>query len=143
MDWEERFSVGNDYVDDQHKLIIQYISRIDELSDRHKAGGTLDIGEIKKVMDQLIHYTVTHFRDEEALLRQHNYRDLERHMEIHSKLVKQVNHLNGRMQELGPQILPVLQEFLNTWLKEHILKVDMKYSALLGKREVPASAKTG
>lgn len=72
--WNENYSVKVKQFDDQHKKLIDMIN---ELHDAMKVGKGKDVME--KILAGLIQYTVTHFANEERLMKQHNYPDYEQH----------------------------------------------------------------
>lgn len=137
MEWEESFSVGNDFIDVEHKLIIEYINRISVLNENWKNQKSVEKQEVEGVIDNLIEYTKEHFAHEEKILAQHSYSGLEAHKKIHARLITSVGNLKEKLDEMGVKILPFLEEFLSTWLKEHIMKVDKRYSNFIGKRATP------
>lgn len=135
--WSEKMSVHVDYIDQQHKKIIELINEVDRIYELKKSGQEISLSSLEKVIDELVLYTQQHFADEEEILERHSYRELERHKEIHRHLVSQVEALRTKFKDLGLEVVPILLKFLNVWLKEHILGIDMRYSNLVGKRETP------
>jgi hemerythrin len=64
-------------------------------------------------------------------MEQANYAELEAHKLEHQKLVEQLDQLcRKHLTEDKPIYFEVLR-FLKTWLKEHIMGVDTKYSIAL------------
>ena len=64
-------------------------------------------------------------------MQQAKYKDIEAHKLEHKKLIDQLDQLcKKHLLEEKPIYFEMLS-FLKTWLKEHILGVDMKYSAAL------------
>ncbi len=135
--WDEKWSVGNDLMDKQHKVLISYVHRINVLNEDYTKGVLSDTQEIKKSFDFLAKYTKEHFSNEEALLEKYNYRFLSKHKEIHRHLIEQIEGLQEKFSQHGNAVIPILVKFLNTWWKDHILGIDMKYSGIIGKRDLP------
>lgn len=135
--WIPDYSVKNDYLDAQHQQIIDLINRAKVLDEKHKNGEEIDIMRLTEIIQELIHYTETHFTDEEKMLSDCNYPNLKRHKEIHQHLVNELLNLEKKMTEIGLAILPVLLEFLTLWLKRHILDVDHKYIPFMSQLAKP------
>ena len=76
--WKPHYSVGDPSIDAQHQQIIEMIN---ELHVAYAAQRT-DV-DLKKIMDRLIQYTVTHFQHEEQLMRECGYPALTSHQMLH------------------------------------------------------------
>jgi len=137
IEWVDEWSIGNDLLDQHHRAIIKYINLLNDLSVEIQNGVSVNDSAVQNVLDKLIAYTVFHFDAEEPLLKRYNYIGLAKHHEIHQHLITQLNHLQDRLKDIGLSLVPILIEFLNTWLKDHILGVDMKYKPIVGKRDRP------
>lgn len=124
--WSSDYSVQIKTIDDQHQELVNILNRL--FIAVSKREGDKAIAEI---LDALMSYTQTHFALEERLMRQAKYKDIESHMEEHRKLLEQLDKLcKKHLLEEKPIYFEMLS-FLKTWLKEHILGVDTKYSAAL------------
>ncbi|MFB0983724.1 MAG: hemerythrin domain-containing protein, partial [Acinetobacter towneri] len=73
MEWSEKFNIGIDVIDNQHRQILDYINALEKI----RATGARE--QIKEVLDDLIDYTQSHFSFEENLLSQVNYQYLPSH----------------------------------------------------------------
>ena len=67
--------------------------------------GDDDKATIFNALNQLLEYTQTHFRNEEALMQRHNYDGYEGHRENHDKLINQVEDLLEDFQEGEPVLI--------------------------------------
>ncbi len=137
MEWDAKYSVGVDYLDNQHKKIIDYINNVEKMAQTAAAGIEVPTAKILEQVDLLAQYTQSHFADEELLMSRHNMVDLSRHKAIHKNLINQVNTLRGKVNSHGAAVLPILVKFLNEWLQTHILGVDNIYTSIIGRRESP------
>jgi hemerythrin len=135
LDWKDDWSVGNDELDQQHQVLIGYINELNDLNIVFQSGKFIEHQDVADIFIKISTYTVTHFKAEEQLLERYNYPGLKKHKEIHQKLIAQLEHLERRFEEVGLNLIPPLLQFLNVWLKEHILGVDKKYSLYVGKRD--------
>ena len=121
--WEERFSVGVEALDGDHKLLLEQINC---LQDACEAG---DEGEaLEAVFSVLLDYVVHHFRREEALMERVGYPGVPAHKQVHMHLRRKVEEM-FRAYQLGQdrQILDALLAFLRSWWRGHILEEDMAY----------------
>lgn len=126
--WNEKFSVGVAEIDRQHRRLMAMINDLNEAvnSGKHKDA-------ISRILDELIIYTVTHFRTEEKYFDQFGYPEGEEHKDEHIVCIKMVNKFvrdfnseiqGGKLAALTDEIL----NFLGIWWKYHILETDLKYS---------------
>ena len=122
MDWEDKYSVKVLEMDNQHKKIMDMINK---LHDAQEQGHGPEV--VGATINELVSYTVNHFKDEEALMERENFPELAKHKIIHQQLVKQVGDLSEEFKSKGVEVLPKLMAFLKTWLTGHILGIDMKY----------------
>ena len=54
MEWSEKFNIGIDVIDNQHRQILDYINTLEQI----RATGARE--QIKEVLDDLIDYTQSH-----------------------------------------------------------------------------------
>lgn len=124
--WSQSLSVGLDYIDNQHKVLIKLIN---DLHRAMKAGKSTSTSGA--ILDQLIEYTETHFGNEERLFKKFKYPEYENHKKVHTSLVNQVKDLKNQFMAGDGTLSVELMEFLQSWLKDHILKVDKRYVPFL------------
>ena len=130
MIWIGDYVVGVDYLDDQHREIVEGIATFQ--------GEFSDDDEMKEAVSQLFEAIRTHFRHEEIILYRHGYKDRDKHQQIHNKFLEGLNLLEGKVQQGGRELQPMLYEFLAKWFHEHLVNVDQKYSEIVGKFSRPA-----
>ena len=85
MEWNEQYSVSIEEIDNQHKIIIDLINKVDAAAQNHK-----ELEQLPAILQELIDYTRTHFAVEESLMRIFNYPDYEPHKQKHDDLVHKV-----------------------------------------------------
>ena len=133
MEWNPTFSVKVKKFDDQHKKLVELIN---QLFDAMKAGqGNIMLGTI---LQSLISYTATHFKDEEQVMQANGYPDLAKHKAIHAELVKKVLDLQKKFQEqsAGGVLTMNVLSFLKEWLVTHIQGEDKKYGTYLNAKGI-------
>ena len=131
MEWSPVLSVKVKKFDDQHKKLVDLLN---QLHDAMKAGqGNAMLGV---VLQSLITYTATHFKDEEQVMQANGYPDLARHKGEHEKLVKQVLDLQQKFQGGGSVLTLTVMSFLKDWLVTHIQGEDKKYGVFLNAKGI-------
>ncbi|MDA3834384.1 MAG: bacteriohemerythrin, partial [Spirochaetales bacterium] len=117
--WAATYSVGVPEMDNQHKELIKLINNL------YRA--MRDKKDVDSVMHGVVQYTVRHFQDEEALMKSIQYPGLQQHLDMHKKVVSQVQQLAERVQSREKGIEKKLLIFLKEWLLNHIMKQDKRY----------------
>ena len=120
MEWSEKFNLGIDVIDNQHRQILDYINALEKI----RATGARE--QIKDVFDDLIDYTQSHFSFEENLLAQVNYQFLPSHRSIHELFVKRLKDCRQRFDN-GESVEDDLHRLLSKWLINHIQHDDADY----------------
>ena len=124
--WDDSYSVGIKSIDNQHRNLIELTDRLHEAMKMGK--GNEVIGGI---LSSLIEYTVTHFSDEEKLMRTAGYPAYPAHHQIHEDLVRQVKDFQQKFLSGNTLLNVELMTFLKTWLINHIKGEDKKYGPSL------------
>ncbi|MBU0500672.1 MAG: bacteriohemerythrin [Gammaproteobacteria bacterium] len=117
--WNPGYSVGIDIIDEHHRHLLHWISRLHHSLRKEK--GTIEIGKALYALDR---YCRIHFAAEERMMEAYGYRDLEAHARMHRAFERK---LVGFKRELmhNPLILGIeVVEFLREWLLNHIYTVD-------------------
>lgn len=124
LTWSDDLAVGNTFIDNDHKKLIEMVDRLHAVMHEGKAKEVMH-----KVLHNLISYTQDHFRREEDLMRNIKYPGYSKHKEEHEKLVAQVLDLQQKFENgTGTLSIQVLH-FLRDWLVHHIGESDMALAA--------------
>lgn len=121
--WNESFSVGNDLLDSDHKILFNLVN---QLQDAIETGQSRDV--VGSVVNVLAEYVEHHFRHEEALMARARFPDIAAHQSQHRRLEDEVRDvrdrwLAGDRRAIGEEVLA----FIRKWLTEHILVADKSY----------------
>ncbi|MEE4255248.1 MAG: bacteriohemerythrin [Desulfuromusa sp.] len=117
--WKDEYNTGVTLMDQQHRRLVDLINQLFQCM---KDGGDRMI--IAGVVDELVSYTVTHFRAEEDVMRKNNYPDLVAHQQIHKNFVEKVGVYANKLKS-GERLPPAdIYNFLKDWLISHIEKQD-------------------
>ena len=126
LTWEDGYACGHALIDSQHERLFRLAgSLLTAVTD----GGP--ITEVSLRLETLLAHTAQHFRDEEAVLRELDYPELETHQIVHAALLTKARRiqrdvLTGQL-DFG-QLLSFLAMDL---VKGHILGEDRNYFGLL------------
>ena len=122
INWDEKFSVSNKTIDDQHKQLVKLIN---DLFDSMRSGKSKDI--LESLLKELVSYTVYHFTAEEKMLQDANYPELAGHKKIHQTFVDKINEFKTDYDEGNIYISLEMINYLKEWILEHILHQDKQY----------------
>ncbi|HEY5672108.1 MAG TPA: bacteriohemerythrin [Malonomonas sp.] len=119
INWDDRLNTGISLVDKQHRKLVELINQLFQCM---KDGG--DRMLLGSIIDELVDYTVTHFRAEEEMMKRTNYPDLENHKRIHQEFVAKVGSTLTKLKN-GERVAPAdMYKFLKDWLINHIEQQD-------------------
>jgi hemerythrin len=122
IEWNDRFSVNVESIDDQHKQLVNLINK---LYDGMKADKTKQV--LGEIIDELVDYTKVHFKEEEAYFERYGYEETEEHKEEHQKFIKEIASFKKAFDSNRITVSIKVMIFLRDWLYSHILKTDKKY----------------
>jgi hemerythrin len=124
--WSPDYSVNIKAIDQQHQELVNILNRL-FIAVCKREGDQAIAG----ILDALMSYTQTHFALEERLMQMAKYKDLEAHKVEHKKLIEELDQLCKMHLIEEKTIYFEMLKFLKSWLKEHILGIDTKYSEAL------------
>jgi len=124
--WDDSYSVGIDTFDREHKQLVKILN---ELHSAMQSGQSQTV--LRKVLDELLRYTATHFAHEERVMEACKYSKLDLHKRQHANLTAQVEEYMAEVNSGRSLISVKLMRFLKEWLSSHILGDDKLYTAEL------------
>ena len=117
--WKDKYNTGVTLMDQQHRRLVDLINQLFQCM--KDGGDRMMVGE---VVDELVNYTITHFRAEEDLLKKNNYPDFEPHQQIHKNFIETIAGYAEKLKS-GDRMPPAdIFNFLKDWLISHIEKQD-------------------
>lgn len=123
FDWTHELSVGFPEIDASHQSLFTMLNELSEALNQGQASQA-----VKPLLARLRQYARTHFSEEERLMDQYGYPDLETHRQAHDTFIDQmldfeVAHLEGR------DLLALdLLSFLRGWIVRHVAEADKGYA---------------
>lgn len=123
ISWSEHYNVGVSCLDEQHKGLVSLVNELYEtIVNRHRADN------LSEAFNALIHYTETHFVEEELMMSRAKYPNLASHKAQHQQIRMEIKRLEQRYQQ-GDKAAPMeLLKFMNGWLCQHIMDADQAYA---------------
>ena len=120
LNWTSDLDTGIAEIDNQHRRIVDYIKRLNELRHTHDRAGLSD------VIGEMVDYTMSHFAFEESLMENAGYLFSGPHKKVHDLFVRKVAEMQSRF-EGGEDVTEELHGMLSRWLFNHIRNEDHGY----------------
>lgn len=127
VEWTDTLSVGVPEFDADHKHLIDIINRVLR-AEREGESVNWALGE-------LADYAGSHFAREERQMAAAGYPDLEAHKKTHRAFTEWLQSLRTVYSaDPGAEyyLAETMREYLQTWLTDHIMKVDADYKGKIG-----------
>lgn len=121
--WKDYYSVNDPALDNEHKQIIECINDLYVVVEANDAGDA-----IRRVLDQLVQYTNTHFSHEEARLKEIGFPALGEHKALHDEMRRRTLGLRTHLNLVTAN--DVLG-FLKSWWINHIQGEDKLYASFM------------
>ncbi|OHB60703.1 MAG: hypothetical protein A2167_05035 [Planctomycetes bacterium RBG_13_46_10] len=130
--WKDEYSVGVDQFDRQHRRLFQIINKLITRPDK-----ALDLNRTSQTLKEMFDYAKVHFTDEEKLMQQYAYPEIESQKTQHAYFLKTTAELAAYHIDKKEESVDEIAEFLDIWWILHILKWDMRYKDFF-KAKLPA-----
>ena len=129
VQWKEEYNTGEPEIDKQHKILFKYLADLEA----HMQAGDIDDAYIKTLLDNLGLFTRSHFCYEEICMRRVKCPVAAENKEFHTKLLDAYTKYCERFAVEGASedLIEKLHNFLESWLINHILKIDTKLRGCL------------
>ncbi len=129
--WNDEYSVGIAVLDEQHRQILNLINDLYNAKDYSQDG--LAVWHLLSVLRD---YTMTHFAEEEAMMKRCGYRDFDHHKIIHDQLRENTEQLCKAQRDVMRDLSFEVLNFLRKWWTQHILGMDRKYAPCVSSQGV-------
>lgn len=124
FEWKDQYSVFNEHIDTHHKKLISLFNEIGTLI---QGDDDVPLFSTIKVISELNIYAIFHFKEEEKLMEQGNYPQLEAHRKSHAAFIQKVKDFKEEYMNNDPLVNYDIYKFLSDWLVKHILTEDAEY----------------
>ena len=136
INWDERYSVGFELIDEQHKQLVGMINELYSSFIEGKAQETAS-----SILEKMIQYTDYHFTTEHKFFEKYNYPETEEHKKIHKSFVDKAIELKEGVDSEKVTVSYDIMNFLRQWLLEHILKEDKKFAKYFKQNNIKLNLK--
>jgi len=129
--WHNSYSVFVKSIDDQHKMLIDLLN---ELYDAYLHNKYHE--KIGQIIAQLLEYAAEHFSTEETYFEKYNYDGAREHIAEHKMFIAKIKEFERDYHKHDTTTTLMAINFLNDWLKHHILETDRQYIPCFLKHKV-------
>lgn len=121
IEWTNEYSVGVKEIDGQHKELFNKANSLFEAMGKGK--GKEEVGKIIQFLED---YTVKHFKDEEELMKKHNYPGYFSQKKEHDSFMQEFSKIKKQYTSDGANlnIVVTVERQIVDWLTKHIKKSD-------------------
>ncbi|HWR39802.1 MAG TPA: bacteriohemerythrin [Patescibacteria group bacterium] len=133
--WDDSYLTNVSAMDARHRKLIDMFNEL--------YASVIDCEDLKEenaltrqILENLISYGKEHFAEEEELLLQYAYPELQAHKEEHERFRSHIADLVAQYERGEVALSFPVFVFLKEWIEEHVLKVDQLYGPYLNERGV-------
>ena len=121
--WNDRYSVGVNIIDKEHKKLFRILNKLFEFGELETKRPWVCQETVKYFKD----HAVRHFKDEEDYMERIHYEGLPAQRRAHGSFIERIEGIDLNTVDGDPKLyLQSLIEFLLGWLINHILYTDKK-----------------
>ncbi len=120
INWTKDLDTGIELIDEQHRQIVDYINQLESVKERRETE------MVRKVIDNCVHYTLSHFAFEEEIQAEAGYEYCRPHKKVHELFTRRVGEYRKRIED-GEDVAVELHGMLANWLINHIKHDDADY----------------
>lgn len=128
--WRDAMSVGQQTIDDDHKVLFAIINEFE---------ASPDFAHAEQAAKKLYKYTHEHFRREESLQQLMRYPDADVHRQEHARILAALTDLikNHFLQKDAATdqaaAIPRLTDLMRRWIVDHVMTTDLKMKPFLSR----------
>ncbi len=129
--WADKYSVGYEEVDNQHKVLVNLINELYASFQQGDANS-----KIENILTEMIRYTDYHFKTEEGYFEKYSYSDAQAHIAQHQSFVEKVTSFFEEYKSGSATLSYDVMNFLRDWLIKHIQVSDKKFGEEYKKQNI-------
>jgi hemerythrin len=132
LQWNEQFETGNLLVDSQHRMLISYFNRLEELA-RNPSPSRVEVELFLRFIEFLENYILTHFREEEECMHGYKCPFRAENQMAHRAFLGFFRNFKLRLEAEGyrSELVQELHESCSDWIQQHILRIDVQLKPCL------------
>lgn len=124
--WHDSYECGEPLIDSEHRRLFELANALIEAAfvrDENMAG-------FESALDGMLAHMSRHFTDEEDILQQRGYPDLDAHIRAHQLLLEHAQRLRKELEAGGVTIGELVNFIADEVVIQHMLKVDRQFFPL-------------
>ncbi|AKN31120.1 bacteriohemerythrin [Clostridium carboxidivorans P7] len=123
LDWKDKYSIGVELIDEQHKHLFEIGNKAVKLLKNDFYIDKYD--KIIEIIQELCEYTEFHFKAEEGYMLKIGSKQYESQKIEHDAFIKKINSVDlNKIDNDQQKYLEDLLAFVFNWIIEHILQKD-------------------
>jgi hemerythrin-like metal-binding protein len=127
-EWDERYSVGIQSIDDQHQELLRLINNFCFACTVYDEGAKPNF---TLMIHGLVNYIKYHFDAEEQLLERIKYPDIAAHRRQHTEFMRDILERVENFQRGGAFPLKNFAHYIRDWMITHFTLIDKKYATYI------------
>lgn len=128
--WREEYRTNVAKMDEEHRALFK---KADMFYKKLSTGENIAVNDI---LNFLVGFSEAHFKEEEQLMKDYAYPDLENHRAKHERFLQQVGEIRKSRRHGKIQSGIDCTTFLRDWIIQHILTEDKKYGPFLNQKGI-------
>jgi diguanylate cyclase (GGDEF)-like protein/hemerythrin-like metal-binding protein len=132
--WRDSYACGNPVIDTQHRALFLLANRV--ISCLLLSEECSDLGPS---LDRLLEHIERHFEEEEGILREHCFPELERHRQLHAELLERAKGMAAALRSGEAEVEVVMRFLVGRVVAEHMLGADREFFPTLRVRGTAAA----
>jgi len=123
--WTDKFATGDALIDSQHRMLISYINRLEELS-RITNPSREQVEQFWAFIEFMEGYVKMHFQDEDACMYRTRCPAYQVNKKMHGEFLVFFRNFLQRLDAEGcrPAVVKELYDYCSVWVQQHILRID-------------------
>lgn len=135
FEWANDMVIDNGPIDEDHRKLVDLVNELHTATSQGRGQEVVD-----KLLTQLIADTEEHLREEERVMEQAKFTNLERHKQRHTHFVNKLHELRQKQQQGSVTVASQLSSVLRDWLSLHIRRNDKELRQFLQQKSRQRSA---
>lgn len=135
FEWANDMVIDNGPIDADHRKLVDLVNELHTATSQGRGQEVVD-----KLLTQLIADTEEHLREEERVMEQAKFTNLERHKQGHTHFVNKLHELRQKQQQGSVTVASQLSSVLRDWLSLHIRRNDKELRQFLQQKSRQRSA---
>ncbi len=131
LEWLNDWYLGIQEIDQQHLALAELLNRVAgrlQETEESRASGEVILPLVRRLLEE----TRQHFKDEESIMREHDYPELVDHHREHVMLLAELQEFIRDIEEGRRQFDLDSLTALKHWLINHVIDGDMAFARYLG-----------